>query len=327
MPILEALAKHPDVKVSLVVTQSDKPVGRHQSQPTPPPVKRAAERLGLTVFQPESLRKNPAVIEALAKEKADVFVVAAYGKILPKEVLDLPAKGCLNVHASLLPKFRGASPISAAIATRETKTGVTIMLIDEGLDTGPLLASRELPIKDDDTTATLTTKLADLGACLLPSTLVSWVAGAIKAQPQEQDGLSMTKPLTKEDGLIDWGRDAECLEHHVRAMTPWPTAWTTWTDPSGQTLKLLVKRVSILHPSVNCATNTQPGLVCASTEGLAVNCGKGSLLLERVQLEGRSETDGRSLINGHPKLVGSVLGRTSPKAPGASNPAGGSSKA
>jgi methionyl-tRNA formyltransferase len=233
------------------------------------------------------------------------------------------------VHASLLPKYRGASPISAAIAAGETRTGITLMLMDEGLDTGPILATREIPIKDEDTTATLTAKLADVGAELTAEMLPAWLAGSLKTVPQGTDGLTLTKPLTKEDGHVDWSKDAEVIERLVRAMAPWPTAWTTWLTVDGAPAKLLIKQASLLHPLVNCSTNNQPGLVCASTQGLAVNCGRGSLLLERVQLEGRSETDGRSLVNGHPTLVGSILGipGTPPAAPGTSSPTDDSSKA
>jgi methionyl-tRNA formyltransferase len=328
VPSLEALAKHPDFRVTLVVTQPDKPVGRHQIL-TSPLVKKVATRLGIPVFQPESLRKDPAAPLRLAQEKADAYVVASYGKILPKEILALPRLGCLNVHASLLPKYRGASPISAAIAAGETKTGITIMLMDEGLDTGPTLSTQETCIKDEDTTATLTTRLADVGAELVATTLKAWLAGEIKSVPQPNDGMTVTKQLSKDDGRIDWSKDADIIEHHVRAMTPWPTAWTTWTAPAGAPTKILVKKASLLHPTVNCNANSLPGLVCASTQGLAVNCGRGSILLERVQLEGKSETDGRSLVNGHPTLVGSVLGQpeTPTKAPSTSSPKDDSSKA
>lgn len=303
---LERLVSDPDFKVVLAVTQPDKPVGRAQALQASP-VKRAAERLGLEVFQPISLRKDASVAERLRGLSADAFVVASYGKILPKEILDIPPKGCLNVHGSLLPRWRGASPVQAAISAGDKTTGVTVMLMDVGLDTGPVLAKTEVVIDDADTTDSLMTKLAKAGAELLVPTLKLHCDGHTNAVPQPEDGFTVTTILKKDDGRIDWKKDAEAIERHVRAMTPWPGAWASFTR-DGKTFKLAVRKSSVLNPTAACGSDATPGLVCKTTSGFGVNCGKGSLNLETVQLEGKSETDGKSFLNGHPDTVGSRLG-------------------
>jgi methionyl-tRNA formyltransferase len=212
--------------IATVITRPDKPSGRGKELVFSP-VKQAALAQGILVWQPGSL-KRPENIEALASYHADLYVVAAFGQILPQAVLDLPRYGTLNIHASLLPRYRGVSPISEAILQGESETGVTIMLIDAGIDTGPILLQRAIPIAEDDTTGSLTTKLAVLGASALLAALPLWIAGDLQPQPQNEQEASYTRMLRKEDGEIDWHRSAARLAREVRAYLPWPGSYTTW---------------------------------------------------------------------------------------------------
>ncbi|MFW6164513.1 MAG: methionyl-tRNA formyltransferase [Planctomycetota bacterium] len=223
VPSLTAL--HDAHHVVGVVTQPDRPAGRgrdlHQSA-----VKRAAVERGLPVFQPPSLR-TPEAVARLAEWKPEVIVVAAFGQILTEEVLELPPYGCLNVHASLLPRWRGAAPVAAAILAGDEVTGVTIMKMDAGLDTGPILAQRREPIRADDTRTALTQRLSLLGAELLAETLPAYLAGELVPQPQD-DEATLAERLRKADGRLDWSRPALVLDRKIRAFTPWPGTFTFW---------------------------------------------------------------------------------------------------
>src|SRR5579859_6550481 len=221
------------------ITRPDKPSGRGK-EVIFSPVKQAALAHGISVWQPGSL-KRPENIEALAAYQADLYIVAAFGQILPQTVLDLPRYGTLNIHASLLPAYRGVSPISEAILQGENETGVTIMLIDAGIDTGPILLKRAIPIAEDDTTGSLTTKLATLGASALLAALSLWVAGDLQPQPQNGQEASYTHMLRKEDGEIAWKYSAATLARAARAYSPWPGSYTTWR---GKLLKILAAHAS-----------------------------------------------------------------------------------
>src|SRR5712692_6102071 len=221
-------------EIITVITRQDKPVGRGQ-EIVYSPVKQVALAHDIPVWQPGSL-KRPENIEALAAHQADLFIVAAFGQILPQAVLDLPRYGTLNIHASLLPKYRGVSPISEAILQGDSEAGVTIMLIDAGVDTGPMLLQRAIPVADDDTTGSLTAKLATLGANALLEALPLWIAGQLRPQPQDEQEASYTHMLRKEDGEIDWHRPAARLAREVRAYLPWPSSYTTWR---GKLLKII----------------------------------------------------------------------------------------
>ncbi len=254
---------------------------------------------GLPVFQPETLR-SPEAVARLAEWQPEVIVVAAFGQILRPDVLNLPPYGCLNVHASLLPRWRGAAPIPAAILAGDTTTGVTIMRLDEGLDTGPILAQAECPIAPDDTTATLTARLADLGARLLIETLPGWLAGEVQPRPQDPSQATYCRPLRKEDGLLDWSRPAADLDRLVRACNPWPGAYTAW---QGQRLKVLRARP---HPAWQ--GEGPPGLVVALPDGLGVVAGQGLLELLEVQLAGKKPLAAGLFVRGQRGLVGGRLG-------------------
>ena len=280
-----------------VGTQPDKPAGRGK-QVALSPVKQYALEQGLPVLQPASLRKDPAAVEMLAALAPDLLVVAAYGLILPPSVLSLPTFGCINVHASLLPAYRGASPITAAILDGREETGVTIMLMDEGMDTGPALRRQSEPIHADDTTAGLSRRLAQLGADLLVNTLPEWLAGALVATPQSAlpGEPSTCRLIRKEAGRIDWNKPAVEIERMVRAYTPWPSAYTTWR---GELFKLL--EAGVLSGAA------APGRIVNTPSGPAVGTGEGLLLLKTVQAAGKRALPAAAFANGAAGFVGGEL--------------------
>ncbi|MCW5875744.1 MAG: methionyl-tRNA formyltransferase [Anaerolineales bacterium] len=284
LPSLRRLAA--EYAVVGVVSQPDRPAGRGR-QLAPPPVKQLAEQLGIPVIQPDRLRE-PAAMQQLRDWAADVIVVAAFGQILRPAVLDLPPHGCINVHASLLPRWRGASPIQAAILHGDAETGVTIMRMDPGLDTGPILSQRAIPIQPDDTAGTLSDKLAELGADLLAETLPGYLAGELQPQPQPKQGVTTVSLLSKADGELDPGQPAEALARKVRAFHPWPGSHLPWR---GGALKVLRARAT-------------PGRAAAGRRevhaGLpALGTADGLLLLEEVQPPGKKPMSGADFLRGH----------------------------
>jgi len=305
VPILDRLRADGDFSVVEVITQPDRPSGRKRAL-TAPAVKRAAEAFGLKVWQPETL-KDDAAYEHLSKLGVEAYVVVAYGKILSKRLLEIPPFGGVNVHGSILPFYRGASPISAAIAAGEKETGVTIMKMDEKMDEGPALAVKRIAIDDADTTESLSRKLSELAASVIGPTLKLYFEGNIQPEAQDHAKASYTKILDREDGRIGWDKGAVELERFVRAMQPWPEAFTTWTR-KGVPMKLTIKRAAVMHPTSKCDVGGKTGAVCKLSEGtVGVNCGEGSLQLLEVQLEGKNPTDIKSFLNGHPDLVGAEL--------------------
>ncbi len=297
VPSLRALAER--YEVALVVTQPDRPAGRSRAL-RPPPVKAAAQVLGLRVYQPDSLRGSEA-LTALREAQPAAIVVAAYGEILRRNVLELPPRGCVNVHASLLPRHRGAGPIAAAILAGDAVAGVTIMLMDAGMDTGPMLAQAELPIGPGDTTGTLTARLAELGARALMETLPRWLAGTIEPQPQDGAQATYAPRITKQDGLIDWAEPAEVIERQVRGFDPWPGAYTYW-----QGRRLRIARAEVLRAW--CGPE-EPGTVLETAEGPAVAAGSGALVLRELQVEGRCCVGCTDFLRGQRGFIGSVLGQ------------------
>jgi methionyl-tRNA formyltransferase len=296
LPSLDALHAH--AEVVLVVTQPDRRRGRGRKVSFSP-VKEAALRLGLPVWQPRTLRTAEAV-ERLRETGADVYVTAAIGLLLTAEVLALPPHGCLNVHASLLPRWRGAAPVAAAILHGDAETGVTLMQTDVGLDTGPIVAQVRCPIAATDTTATLTPRLAQMGADLLVETLPRWVAGEIEPRPQPQDGITTAGRLSKRDGQIDWHRPAAHIERMLRAYTPWPGTYTRYR---GQLLKIVQARAL---PEARPAE--PPGRVISLDDGrVAVATGAGALVLETVQLAGKRAMAPDAFCCGYRDFVGSTL--------------------
>ena len=309
VPSLRALSEASDARnwqISAVVTQPDRAAGRSR-KPVPSPIKQYALAHELLVLQPETLRKGDQPINStvarLRELAPDVIVVAAYGLILPKSVLRIPPHGCLNVHASLLPHYRGASPIAAAILDGQTETGNTIMLMDAGMDTGPALAQAALPLRDDDTTPTLSARLAEQGAALLLETLPRWLDGQIEptdqAALQEKTGRAPTTVslIKKEDGRIDWSQPAARIERMTRAYTPWPSAFTTWNEGPFK-----------IWEAATVAGQAEPGRVIETDAGPAVGTGEGLLLLRTVQPAGKRQMAARSFVHGAPAFVGSELG-------------------
>lgn len=230
VPTLRALAAQ--YAVVGVVTQPDRPAGRGMTL-TPPPVKLVAEELRIPLIQPQKLRQ-PEAVQQLKDWNPDLIVVSAFGQILRPEVLDLPRQGCINVHASLLPRWRGAAPIQAAILAGDAQAGVTIMKMDPGLDTGPMLSQRAIPIDAEDTGGSLLQKLSHLGGELLLETLPGYISGEIQPQPQPETGSTYAPMLKKEDGLLDFTRPAAELERKIRAFQPWPGTTVAWDGPAAQ---------------------------------------------------------------------------------------------
>jgi len=296
VPCLEALvaAGH---DVALVVTQPDKPAGRGGAM-TPPAVKVAAERLGLPVIQPTKLRP-PEVAAGLAATGAELAVVVAYGRILPPAILAAFPRGCINVHGSLLPAYRGAAPIQWAVIDGKAETGVTIMQLDEGMDTGPMLATRALAIGPDETAGELFARLAPLGAALLVDTLAALAAGTVAATPQPTAGASHARMLTKDDGRIDFARPCAQVAAHARGVDPWPGAVAYL---GADAAKLFGVRA---RPG---AVTAAPGTVVAIDEaGAHLACTDGVVVVRELQLPGRKRLSARELANGRRLAVGDRL--------------------
>jgi methionyl-tRNA formyltransferase len=297
---LRALCWDKAFSVIAVVSQPDKPRGRDlKLQPTP--VKALASAQGLPVLQPARAR-DEAFIDELRRLQSDLIVVTAYGQILPQSILDLPRFGCLNVHTSLLPKYRGAAPIQWAILNGDAETGVTIMRMDAGLDTGPMLTQALTPIAPQDNAQTLHDRLADLGGDLLVKTIPDYVSGKITPRPQPAEGASYARKITKEDGKIDWTQPAQVLWNRVRGLTPWPGAFTHL--PGVGQLRLL----KIWSAEVEAELSGEPGTVLrADKSGLVVGCGERALRILQLQREGGRRMSAQEFLAGHDSPMGARL--------------------
>ncbi len=289
VPALRALhaAGH---EIAAVYCQKPRPAGRGQAL-RPCPVHKAAEALGLEVRTPARLRTDPAAQQAFAELNLDVAVVAAYGLILPQAMLDAPKRGCLNIHASLLPRWRGAGPIQACVLAGDSETGITIMQMEAGLDTGPMLLAEPLPIGPADTAATLHDRLAEIGARLVLRAL----AENPPPVPQPEEGVTYAPKLTREDGRIDWTRGATEIDRQIRAFDPWPGTFTTL---DGETLKILSAALGV--------GSGAPGTVLDAR--LTIACGAGAIRPTRVQLPGRQAMDTDAMLRGRPVPPGTMLG-------------------
>lgn len=298
VPALQAL--HEIAEVSLVVTQPDRPKGRGMKLAAPP-VKELALKLGLPVLQPTKVR-TPELAAELRAHNAELALVIAYGRILPKAVLEAPRLGCVNVHASLLPKLRGAAPIQWALVRGERETGVCLMQMDEGLDTGPVLACERLEIGPNETAAELSPRLSALGAQLVREQVPRFVRGELHATPQDHARATLAPLLSKDDGAMDWSRPARELHNLVRGLSPWPGAFT-WL--SGTRLKVLSTRVHDEQGS-----HGEPGTLLELTrDGIVVACGQGSLRLVELQLEGAKRLKAADFSAGQRLAVGQRLGQ------------------
>ena len=300
VPILESLIRGP-CHVLAVYTQPDKLVGRSQRL-TPPPVKELAIKHKITVIQPKTL-KSTEVVRELASFKPELIVVTAFGHILPPEVLSLPKFGCLNVHPSLLPRHRGPSPVANALLQGELVTGVTIMLMNENLDSGPILTQERVDISPLDTTGSLTAKLAHVGTELLMQTLPKWLAGELEPRPQDESQATYSRLITSQDGEIDWHLSAVELWQRVRAFNPWPGCYTWW-----QGKRLKIHQATVLNePSKDEIGKV---LVLREPPKVGVVTGKDILGLCQIQLEGKREIPVADFVRGQRNFIGSILGLT-----------------
>ena len=299
VPIFERLAQSP-WRPELVVTTPDAPSGRGLES-KPPPVKVAADRLGILVIQPQKLAPNTL---HLAPRDADLFIVAAYGRILPPELLKIPKCGSLNVHPSLLPRWRGASPIQHVILFGDEETGVAIILMDEKVDHGPILRFKNLNIESQKwTVPELTVRLAEIGAELLHETIPDWLAGRIEPRAQDEAQATYAPRLKKEDGRIDWSRPAQELERMVRALQPWPGAYAFWRK-GGKNIRLVIESAD----SREGATSSSPaGTVLAIGDGFAVKTGDGTLVIRYLKTEGGKSMEAREFLRGHRDIIGSIF--------------------
>ena len=297
VPSLEALAERHEV--AAVVTQPDRPKGR-SAKPAPSPVKEAAQRLGIEVLQPESAKKKE-FSECLEQYGAEMFVVASYGQILPKRLLDIPKYGSLNVHASLLPRHRGASPIQTAIICGDETSGVTIMKMDRGVDTGDIFLKREVPIDEADTAQTLHDKLALIGAEALIETISLIENGEIEPRPQNNEEATHAGLLTKEMGLVDWSKTPRQIADLVRGLDPWPGAWTTL---SGEVLKIW-KAAKV---DFEISNNSVEGEIISVEKGVIVKVGNGAVRLLEIQSPGSKRMADIDYLKGRSIDVGMILG-------------------
>ena len=300
VPGLRALINDEAFEVITVITQEDKPIGRKQIL-TPPPVKVEALKNNLKVLQPAKIKNIKEEISALAP---DFFIVTAYGQIIPSDILAIPKYGCINVHASLLPRYRGASVIQAPILNGDKKTGVTIMKMDKGLDTGEIIEQAEIELASDETAETLHDKLAELGAEILPRTLKDFIADNLIPQAQENEDATYVKELTKEDGKIDWKKPAIEIERMVRAFYPWPS---TFGQLKIKNEKLKIIKILRVENKILAINKYQVGEIFLDNKQLAIQCGDGALIITKLQLEGGRPLSAEEFLRGHSDFIGKIL--------------------
>ncbi|MDR2637048.1 MAG: methionyl-tRNA formyltransferase [Zoogloeaceae bacterium] len=289
---------HAGHDIALVLTQPDRPAGRGMKL-LASPVKQLATRHGLPVEQPLSLKRDAEARARLAAANADAMIVAAYGLILPQEVLDMPRLGCLNIHASLLPRWRGAAPIQRAIEAGDRETGISIMQMEAGLDTGPVLAGKATPIGDEDTAASLHDRLADMGAQLICETLPR-LRLPLQAVPQSREGIVYAAKIGKEEAALDWNKSAQELDRRIRAFNPFPVARTIFQDES---LKIWAARPLPAGTAHDSRAASPGSILAASQEGIAVACGQGVLLITELQKPGGKRLSAARFLPGCPALA------------------------
>lgn len=296
VPSLKALIEDSRFEVVAVITQPDMPAGRSLTL-TPPPIKILAQNYGLQIFQPPKISQ---INDQIRELEIDALVVVAYAQIIPESTLALPKFGCVNVHGSLLPKYRGASVLQAPIINGDEVTGVTIMVMDKTLDTGPILRQAEYTITATETADSLAGVLSNLGAKILPDALFGYLQGNIKPQTQDNNLANYVGRMEKKDGIIDWQSSATEIERFIRAMTSWPSAWT-WIK--GKQLKILEVDKTVIE-----INSQKPGKTFLYNSCLAVQCRTDSLLVRRLQLEGKKPMTSEEFIRGYKDFIGSVLG-------------------
>lgn len=301
--VLESL-KSSGLKPSLIISTQDKPKNRGlKIEPTP--VKKWAKQNKIAVLQPEKL-KSPEFIASLLDTRCSTGVVAAYGKILPKEVINIFPKGILNVHPSLLPKWRGADPVRTAILNGDEKTGVTIMLMDEEIDHGPVLAQEELKRSINNTQySALKSELAELGGKMLVEIIPKWLSDEITPEEQDHKLATYTKKISKEDGHIDWNEPAEIILRKIRALNPWPGTFAFW-EKDGKKLRIKITSARIVDHTP-CGPEEKRGAVINYDGGIAVLSKDRYIVIDKIQLEGKKSQNTKDFLNGHPDIVGAVL--------------------
>jgi len=293
VPTLEALIADKRFDILAVITQPDKPIGREQIL-TPPPIKIIAQNNNIPVHQPNNIKGATVLIKSL---KPDLAILIAYGQIIPKEILDVPIHGFINVHGSLLPKYRGAACIQAAILNGDKTTGVTIQKMEIKLDTGPILKQTEIEIEEKEIAETLHDKLSLLSAQILPDTAIEYTAGDITPQQQDDAKASYAPTLKKQDGQIDWNKNAEKINRLIRAMTPWPSAWTN----------LDKKQIKIISSLPISSTEHKPGQTFLHNNQLAIACGQGALIIEKLQVAGKKAMTAEDFMRGQRNFIGETL--------------------
>jgi len=297
VPTLQALISDERFSVSTVITAPDAKVGRKQIV-TAPPVKVIAEKNNIPVLQPKNIKSLPlALREGGLGVKVDAIVTIAYGQIIPQEILDIPKFGCLNLHASLLPKYRGASPIQSAILNNEKETGVTLMKMDKGMDTGDIITQEKISIDSRETGESLHNKLSELSANVLKKYLVDYLEEKLKPVAQDNSQATIAKKLTRDSGKIDWNKSAEEVECMVRAYYPWPGTHTSWNN---KTLKII--KVDLLKQK-----NHQTGEIFLENNQLAIQCKTNALLINQLQLEGKKVMTAKEFLTGNKDIVGYIL--------------------
>lgn len=295
VPALKALIAASDFEVVLVISQKDKKKGRKQIV-TPPPVKEKAEKYNIPVIQPKKIEQAEGEIK---KINPDFIAVAAYGQLIPQNILNIPKYGSFNVHASLLPKYRGAAVISAPILNGDSQAGITIIKMDACLDTGPILLQEKIILKKDETASSLHDKLSYLSAKILPQALRDYAEGKIKPKAQDDSMASFVKTLKKEDGQIDWQKSAGKIERTIRALNPWPG---TYSHLGGKNIKIIEAQNKILK-----INKYRVGEVFLNNKKLAVQCGQDAIVIEKLQLEGKKAMTGEKFLRGQKDLLGSIL--------------------
>lgn len=301
---LEALIKSDFIEVIAVVANQDKPVGRNQVM-TPPPTKTSAQKHNIPVLQPDKIRK-PEWVEKIKELNPELIIVAAFGQIIPKAILDIPRYGAINIHGSLLPKLRGASPIQFSILEGHKKTGITIMIMDELMDHGPILSQAKIDIDPKETSETLYKKMSLLGSDLLIKTLPKWLDGSLKPQEQNHDELTLTKILKKEDGKIIWSETAEKIERQIRAFNPWPQTFCIFTDQTGTEKRMKIIAADAIREK-DGDSSAYGYLFLDEDKNLLVKTGAGYLKIMKLQPEGKTPMDIPEFINGYSYLLGKNL--------------------
>jgi methionyl-tRNA formyltransferase len=286
VPSLTAL-KSAGYPIASVITTPPKPAGRKKIL-SPSPIKLTAEKYGLETSEPASLK-------AIALPPADLFIIASYGKFLPDSILTLPAHGTLNIHPSLLPKYRGPSPIQSALLAGEKETGVTIMLTDKEMDHGPIISQKKVAIASDDTAETLMIRLADEGAALLLATIPDWISGHIRAKEQDHESATSTSIIKKENGHIDWSRPSEKILNQMRAYTPWPGSWSE-IEIHKKPLRIKILKA---HAGENISFKTPPGSIRPNTQTLEIACADHWLLIDQLQPEGKNTMTSSEFLRGY----------------------------